>query len=480
MFHFTRRLLLLFIAALCCADLPAQTVQWKVKPEWDEIRQMAPDIYAFKKDGIFSLYRNDEILFKASEEADIITDFVDGYSLLLREINNGGATEYRLVSVISEVDGYLSQTPNQRDYGIDQYPFFSEGLMPVYRVVNGAKLYGYIDTKANLKIDTKFQNIRPFVDGQASVIEKKDKWTTINTDGSRKVKLSFTKKNVDAEDMRFADRKDLKTWLPDLQMGYQRLPNNNIALVKENDLYGYKMLDSAAWVAPPQFVSASQMADGKAIAATQYGTGILQLVEGGITCEQIVGAVSGEYQPVTFIVGLPAAFDEKTVTLNCRIDGADKVEPTFFLRPDNLDPEMHTHQVEGTAKPEGKTVELVSENLVLYRQHFEKEIPVELDAVKLTQSAMKVRAGTDDSAKMTVTVKNISSETITVNISVSGKNASVSRSKMTLKPNASQSVVAYFTNVLSGSTRSVTVTGETDRKVKIKPRSANVQLVPFL
>ena len=479
---FNRLLILVALLAGLCPDLRAEAVRWEYKPEFDEIRRISPELYVFRKDNVVSLVKDHKTIVQV--HATIITDFVNGCSLVLDREETTAGLHYKLVGIIQE-EGFVYYTALFKNYPafyVDRYAFFSDQRLPVYAVNDaGQKQYGYLNDQCQPCTEMKYKEVLPFDGGNAYVCELdkkgKNKWSVINTsNGKGKSKLK-----MDKVQEQYADRADFSRYLRTITQGRGLSPDPNILLVEENGLYGFRRSDGS-WVAPVQFQQAEPFSGGYAVVENNQGFGVLQIQEGTVTCWQSPGGLTdNNYQTTMFTVVVPDIYGDSRVSLRCLFDDESKNDKfPIPLRPaDENDPTVLTTN-EITVFPDDKTVEITCENLVIGRQFFEKNVPEDLDAIKLGISSGKVRADSGNKAKVTVTVTNTSQETLVLTAYASGKNVALSRSKLTVKPRGSQSFTVTFSNVLSSSSRSISVSGETDKKVKVKAKSVGVQVNPFL
>ena len=475
------RLLFIIVVLGLCPSLSAQTVCWEYKPEYDEIRRMTPEMFVFKKDNVVSLVKDQKTFVQIN--ASIITDFVNGSALVLdREESTAGDPRYKLVGIIDE-EGFNFHSALHKNYTfyVDRYAFVSDQRIPVYVVdESGQKKYGFLSGEAQLVSEMKYKDILPFVNGNAYVCEtkkNKDVWSVVNKDfGKAKTKLKREKLQEE-----YADRADINRYLDVVSQG-QNLPlDPNILIVAEKGLFGYKRSDGN-WVAPTQFNRAEPFSGGFAVVENNRGCGVIRIQEGSFSCEQTPGGLTDNgYQTTLFTVTIPEIYKDSKISLRCLFKDESKNDKfPIPLKPVNEDDPTVLTTSDITVLPDEKTVEITVENMVLYRQFFEKDVPEDLDAVKLGLSASKLRADSGNKAKVTVTVTNTSDQTLNLTAHASGKSVSVSRSKLTIKPHGSQSFTVTYSNVLSTSSCSISVSGETDKKVKVKAKSVGVQVNPFL
>ena len=161
---------------LTAFPLHATTMKWLVKPgEYDNINYYSKDIFKCKKGKKIQLV---DITGKKllPSEADSITDFHDGYALVLDfpDESLGKKTDGFLSM---KIKGFLSEK-NHRfvkvdgDFRTTFYSYFSEGMLVVS---NSKGKLGYFDTQGNLRIKCQYYQARPFIKGWASVVPEKKK-----------------------------------------------------------------------------------------------------------------------------------------------------------------------------------------------------------------------------------------------------------------------------------------------------------------
>ena len=118
-----KRLLLFTILITAAVSVSAETAVWSVLPEYNGITRLSDDLFIVEKGA------RSAIIDASGKEVipmtlDSITPIVDGKSHLPTRDGN----DFRLRSIIFEnqrivnVDG---------EYFVGDYPFFSEGMLPV-------------------------------------------------------------------------------------------------------------------------------------------------------------------------------------------------------------------------------------------------------------------------------------------------------------------------------------------------------------
>ena len=150
----------------------AQTVKWCIHPEYAKVDYVCEDLFKcvdFSGKWHF-IDLNGNVLIP-NVNADAITDFEEGYAIVLKG--------NKIVGFIAEAQGHGFQ-PVAGDYSITQYDFFSEGLLVV---ADSKGKMGYMDVHGNLAIPSKYEQARPFKQGYASVEVGKKNVYYINPQG---------------------------------------------------------------------------------------------------------------------------------------------------------------------------------------------------------------------------------------------------------------------------------------------------------
>ena len=146
---------------LCALGVRAQSVKWSVPPEYDAIEQVSEKLYkvtTVKGEGLVSA---DGKVIVDPGSADKISDFSEGFAIAMKA--DAKTKIYRLTGIISE-DGEMLVPPGE--FYIGDYPFFSEGFLPVF---NKKGAYGFLDKEGGLAVDFKYSTVHPFCQGYALV-----------------------------------------------------------------------------------------------------------------------------------------------------------------------------------------------------------------------------------------------------------------------------------------------------------------------
>lgn len=153
----------------------AQTVRWKVVPEYNSITCISPSLLLAERNGLYGLLGTDGRL-KASCEYDIITPVVEDRCLLLSV--NG-----RLQAISDASGNAVKQFGPKEDWYVDtEYPYYSEGLLAV---CNKRGKWTYMDkTGLTITNNPEFKGAAPFLNGYAVVRYKDNSYMHINKRGA--------------------------------------------------------------------------------------------------------------------------------------------------------------------------------------------------------------------------------------------------------------------------------------------------------
>lgn len=158
----------------------AQTIKWLIEPKYASITHYSDDIFkCIEQNGNLKLVDwNGNLLLPDNIVADAITEYADGYAIVLQG---------------DKILGFLAKSnhnfqPVSGDYHTTEYPFFSEGFLVV---ADGKGKLGYMDAQGKIAIDCKFEKARPFRKGRASVEPAKKQVYYINSQGKTNNPDSF-------------------------------------------------------------------------------------------------------------------------------------------------------------------------------------------------------------------------------------------------------------------------------------------------
>lgn len=147
----------------------AKTTEWLMTPQYDQMELYASDLYKVMLNGKFGLI-NSQGRVVLSPEYDLISDFFEGMAVFGNYTSDGIAIKGAVNegNKISRVSGVY--------YLLNDYPFFSEGFIPVS---DESGRYGYLDESCRPSFKFGNDETRPFSEGFAAVGEGDDfHWLT--------------------------------------------------------------------------------------------------------------------------------------------------------------------------------------------------------------------------------------------------------------------------------------------------------------
>ena len=284
----------------------AQTAKWCIKPEYSEITLFGEDLFkCVDRVGKVQLIdRNGKELLQ-SVDADAVTNFSDGYALVLKG--------KKILGLFAEQGHQFTAVSGE--YYTTEYPFFSEGLLAV---ADSKGKMGYLDERGNLAIQCKFVVARPFMQGWASVEKKaKEVWyitpqgKEMRPDGFHGGKLtkgSSFNENGEAVVANYQDYAVIKTnmqvkkkiaYMSDLPVRscdyaysgdakeceestvYFREEDSRVEVYSDNGSYGYRLKnEKEKIVLPAQFGEAKPFYAQHAVVKKDGKFGVLELLEG--------------------------------------------------------------------------------------------------------------------------------------------------------------------------------------------------------
>ena len=286
----------------------AQTAKWCIKPKYSEITLFGEDLFkCVDRTGKVQLIdRNGKELLQ-SVDADAVTNFSDGYALVLKG--------KKILGLFSEQGHQF--TAVRGEYYTTEYPFFSEGFLAV---ADSKGKMGYLDERGNLAIQCKFVVARPFMQGWASVEKKaKEVWyitpqgKEMRPDGFHGGKLtkgSSFNENGEAVVANYQDYAVIKTnmqvkkkiaYTSDLPVrpcdyaysedakeceegvDYPMEEDTRIEAYSDNGSYGYRLKNEKdKIVLPAQFSEAKPFYSKYSIVKKEGGYGVLELLDGNL------------------------------------------------------------------------------------------------------------------------------------------------------------------------------------------------------
>lgn len=473
----------LFVAG----GLRAQSVRWSVSPSYDDIQQVSEQLYRVTMAKGIGLVTADGKVVIDPGQADKITDFSDGIAIALK----AEKPYYRLVGIIFE-DGNSLFPPGE--YYVDNYPFFSEGMLPV---LNKKGQYGFMDKEGGLAIDCKYSSARPFCQGYAVVgtdpsikigswspIESKELFTYIDQNG---IELSLdralgkiyfgssfyndeatvkTKKGVFCTIGLNGQVKEMDV-KPNLKFDWKyRLSDetdpesfeasaviNGPTTFQENGKYGFAK--GSRRILSAQFEKATPFYDRYAVAKLPNGPyGILELIDRSIICSLERGSLDVSEKGkecVRVVVNLPEAFKDDEVFLRVYGESPQSETNSTFLDG----PGITMRATEMILPSQTHNVELICNGLLVYSGSFE-ELGPEV-SVTVTAALTAEKAGVDKKQPFVVVFTNTSNQDIKLPVSITGKKVTNKKTTVTVKAGKKARVTSDFIDVTEKEMRMITI-----------------------
>ena len=505
-----RRVLLSWILLTVCVLAGAQTARWSIKPIYSSIEPMDENIMKVKVGGkVGAITRSGKVLVEPV--ADSLTAFVEGKALALVSFTGAGKEEYSLMGILGQDESV--KRPSQNWY-VHDYPFFSDGLLPVY---DDRGYYGYLDGNGKVAVPFKYMNVRPFCQGYAAVSKARPELLGRVTDGIK----AFGLNNVFYIDKNGGELK-LDKVIGTIDMGTSFYQGVAIVQMRKGGAYCSIGLDGKVqqmnvdpilrfdWkfrlsdekfpeyvdtsvadgptvfyeggqigyrtgnkvFLPPQFVQARDFRGGYALASTSYGLfGLLQIVpEGHVTCVQEKGSIDpGDgKESVNFHLTLPELYRNVDWKVICQIEG-QPVQETYLFAND-FPQRMATF----TLPKVPRTVAVSVDGIIIYKGGFSALDPDAMLQVAVNPTSR--RANAKDNFSFEVVLTNPGKWSVTIPVSISGRGLVFSDKTVTIPAGGKSRLSAYFTRVVKTETRSVTVNygNETITKsITVRPIAGN-------
>lgn len=137
----------------------AQTVSWKIKPNWTEADLLSPDLLRVKDGDKYGLFRTDGTQL-VSCIYDRIAEAREGYCVLM----NADGGSFNVKGILDVESGNIAYPQGVCHVDVS-WPYFSEGLLPVER----SGRWGFIAPDGEVKIPFKYALAFPFSHGLAAV-----------------------------------------------------------------------------------------------------------------------------------------------------------------------------------------------------------------------------------------------------------------------------------------------------------------------
>lgn len=487
-----KKLLYMLFMLLCPFFVGAQTAQWILKPQYSSITPYNESLLKVK------LYNKVGLYDKMGKEivpvnADSITFMTEGMGLVLRLEEE----KYRLIGLINQTSTLV---PITQEVYVGEYPFFSEGKLPVY---NKKGLYGYMDVAGHMVLDFDYGSVHPFSEGWAavskgSILKSLGKKLKTNI-GQKRVKMHYVNEQgvfmtlqSDIGDIYSATSfrngealvvtKDNRFYFINTSGNIIRIETSvnmkfdkkyALCLVDEEEqevtpvfaeaydgpttfegkdkLCGYKQGNRI--ILPSQFSKAYSFSRGYAIALRNGLWGILKLMDGGF---DIQASTAGDEQ--IYMVKPPAEWEGGRLLLYDMSDGNKKV---YSGQAD----EQSSYKFSVTL-PKGKRKLFIgSENLYVWSN---ESLPntgmnpslsesMGRNAFSVRFSSNSAKANARDMATVRVFICNNKQEAQRVTVKISGDRLWPVEETFTLKANEQKVLPATFYKITSKESREINV-----------------------
>lgn len=350
-----KRIIMFLLTALGVSSiLFAETVEWAIIPQFDQLDFYCDGVYKYHKGNRCGLVDIDGVLIADNELIDSITPVTsDGRSLLLQM---SGENEGKLIGIFSMRSHRVAWVEAPRFMVMMDYAYFSDDLMPVK---DENQLWGYVDPSGSLRINFRFSSVRPFSCRLAPVQDvKTGRWYYINTQGAypfpirvNNGKISVAtvydsegfavvgwRNNKDEEEFAKIDRsgkvidkgfqESFPTISPQyLQEGTRNRDNPILPIQDVNSKWGYNTIKI-----PCQFQEARSFLDNdRAICRIDNRYGLLRLVDGAFEVighdECINVASNGSISLFNVRLKIPIRFTSRNLEFRL---GGEQCQPTII------------------------------------------------------------------------------------------------------------------------------------------------------
>lgn len=441
----------------------AQTVKWLVVPQYDSITHYSDNIFkCIDQNGRIQLLDWNGKSIGIPEDADAITDYSDGYAIVLQGD--------RILGILAETNRQYQRLDG--DYYATKYSFFSEGYIAVAKgSVEGKQ--GYLDAKGKPVHEFKYLEAMPVHKGWALVVEngkdkvkprrykRSDDWsgdgmpalktgesfvwaTTFNADGLALTKIKGGKFVVIDSNFNEIERRDKGNKEEVNTFDYSYKPagsqevkfthnaqpdkNNDCSLYDKDGKKGYKTSDGV--FVPAQFSDAKDFYARRAIVSMGNGYGIIEWLDGKFKPSWPEESVrvyeyAKKVELLQFALSAPASLESNKLKLEF-----DKGDGHFVeckeLCCDNFklaDRVISSKSLECTLHAKVTYSENNLPDLLLWE---EESKPIKIDYINISLSAPSVTseyADENDNQTVKAVVTNTSDVAVTVSVklTVDGK-----------------------------------------------------------
>jgi len=458
--------------------MSAQTVKWLTQPNYDSICYYSKDVFKCIKNNKIQLVdlSGKQLL---EEEADSITDFTEGYALVLKR----KGADFQIKGYLE--DRSLDFIPVDGVFYACYYSHFSEGLLVV---ADENDKQGYLNARGAVSIPCIYKKVRPFVQGWACVesqgqgtffISKtnvpmtvyfnngeltmgtnfnekgeafvgyakngKSKLAVIGTDG-KTIRTYEKRKGKPYRDYDYAFNEGVANIVPKHNETSQSF-NPNVVVFSSDGLYGYK--SNGNITVPAQFSYAGGFANDRAIVALNGKYGIVGLVEGEFSSMISPDAISlrnNKPSKLQYTMNIPKSLDTKLLQVRLD-DGSGNLNPVRWKK----NTYTFTPEIEKDAETCTIRVEVWMDKLLLWKDDNTLAInrPAEPTLVVNRPKKETEKAGQGNLLKVKTGVYNKTNKNVsaTVQFTVSGltvnSNSIIDADKEKLKPQTKTLVPGY-------------------------------------
>lgn len=456
----------------------AQTADWKVSPRFDNIIQISPTLYQVKQGYKTGLIDREGTLKFTPEEGEI-TPFYEGLALIYDRQPEG----LLLRGIISENGNIIK--PDGRYYLFPEYPFFSEGFLPVR---NSSGLQGYLTPDCRPAFQFMREDIHPFSEGTAAIGAGED-FAMINAYGE-KMYIALPGGDYAFGGTNYYNGKclvwddDWKCYILDDSGRFESLGRQDLSQIRVDYLYRFgsgkgSNIPSATFNAsaertwqpvshdglwtfrnsggklltPYRYDRVKEFSNGVAIASMDGKYGLLEIVEDNSTFASWTNKSEFSYSPgnsvkCEFYISIPQKWRNQDLKIDLKDSSSGIVIP-YERRGNSF---IFNYQPEGNANHESKSVAInishagapLWKGIETYEFNKVQKPKVRLQAAIRLNNA---DANSSDQCVVTATLRNPGDTPITTTVHLTGGGNKASFSNKTL----TVTVPAYGTKSVSGS-----------------------------
>lgn len=503
------------------ADSIAHTVKWAIEPIYNSIAIYNDSIYkVYSGSGVRLVNRQGkDLLSSAPVTADSITDFKNGYALLMRSESD----KQRLVGILHP---NLRVTVIDKEWYVDDYPFFSEGLLPVKDKKNK---YGFISPNGKVVVKFEYAGVHPFKENRASVFKAKSGFGSLldkakegvgigNSNGNKVVYITQTgsqislaaeigdiylgstfrngealvqnkegnyfvidqngnvKRIENSPILEFDDDFSIKSgYYPSNSPKNSNYNDGGITYFMENDLYGFK--NNGNIIVPAQFAEVQPFHNGYALVRCANSKwGMIGLDKDEITLtKKTTPTNNSEEEAVDYIVNMPTTWNQKNLIFVCATDNKSSLN-----KYESMANGSNSRTISFVLPIGDRELSIVGDYGLLIWQYYDsksndiKKSQTNDSEVKISVYPGKAKANAKNNAFITVTIINESSEAQTMDVIITGKKLSGGKYNLTLSPGEKKNYRMTFSEVTEVEKRRITV------KIGSKIVNRTIEVEPFI